>query len=123
MRCRYCRNDCIKKGKRNEVQRYQCKSCKKIQQAKYVKQPISKRKYNQVHALNNEGNSISGIGRLLKIAKSSVQRIMERLVLTLRKPVFNEQGKSYEIDEVRTFCGNKKTKYGLFMLLTVVLNR
>ena len=113
MRCRYCRNECIKKGKIKGIQRYQCKICKKYQQAAYSRQRIAQEKYEWVRNLNNEGNSISGIGRLLKIAKSSVQRIMERLVLTLRKPAFNEEGESYEIDEVRTFCGNKQNEIWL----------
>ncbi len=109
MECKYCQGCCIKKGKRlNGKQNYQCKACKKYQQKEYIKPRIVKEIYSGIQSLSNEGMGICSLGRYFKIAKSSVQRVIERLVNLLPKPVLTERGKSYEIDELKTFCGNKK---------------
>jgi len=79
MKCIYCNEDCKKRGKAGSVQRYQCKSCKKSQQAKYTKPRIPQEKYEWTVKLNNEGCGISNIARLLEISKSSVQRLIERI--------------------------------------------
>ncbi len=114
MKCKYCQNNCIKKGKRSYgKQTYLCNGCKKYQQKDYTKEPIAQEKYEWVHNLNNEGNSMSSIGRLLHISVSSVQRVICRLVALLQKPVFKETGQSYEIDELKTFCGNKDNELWL----------
>ena len=107
MKCFYCKKDCYKKGKRNGIQRYQCKHCKKYQQQKYIRQIIPEHKYEWVKNLNNEGCGISSIGRLLCISKSSVQRIIIRVASKIQKPVYKEEHQSYEMDELRTYCGNK----------------
>ena len=57
--------------------------------------------------LHNDGNSLSGIGRLLHISVSSVQRVIIRLVGLISKPVIQEKGEEYEMDELCTFCGQK----------------
>jgi len=62
MKCIYCKKDCYKKGKRNGVQRYQCKHCKKYQQHKYIRPAIAEYKYELVQKLNNEGCSMSPHG-------------------------------------------------------------
>jgi len=107
MRCIYCKKDCYKKGKRNGIQRYQCKHCKKYQQQRYIRSIISKEKYVWVKNLNNEGCGISNISRLLEITKSSAQRLICKISLQIKKPVYKEENQSYEIDELRTYCGNK----------------
>jgi insertion element IS1 protein InsB len=98
----------MKKGKRNGIQRYQCLKCNKYQQEKYTKALLSEDTYSWVIKLNNEGCSISSISRLLKISKSSVQRIIERVALPLKMPIYSENNQVYEIDEMRTFCKQKK---------------
>jgi len=108
MECIFCKKSCYKRGKRNGIQRYQCKHCKKYQQENYTRARIPLYKLHWVHILNNEGCSISSVGRILTITKSSVQRLIENLTQTLPKPVFTEHGQSYEIDELKTFCGSKK---------------
>ena len=110
MRCAYCQSDCIRKGNRNNIQRYQCKMCKKYRQENYTKHRIAEEKYEWVHRLNNEGCGISSIGRLLSISKSSVQRIIEKIASQLTLPQIIESGESYEVDELRTYCGNKKNE-------------
>ena len=107
MKCRYCRKTCIKKGIRNGVQKCQCKHCKKHQQANYKKHRIKHWKYLWVSRLNNENSGISSIGRLLKISKTSVLRLLKQSQSKIPKPVFTEKNQSYEIDELRTYCETK----------------
>jgi len=78
MNCIYCNENCIKRGKSGLVQRYQCKSCKKSQQAHYSKPRIPQEKYDWTVKLSNEGCGISNIARLLEISKSSVQRLISK---------------------------------------------
>jgi len=110
MECVYCKNNCIKKGKYKTIQRYQCKQCKRYQQQQYSKLIIPKDKYDWVLKLNNEGCGISSIGRLLEIAKSSVQRVIARIASKIQIPIYFESNQSYEMDELRTYCGNKKNE-------------
>jgi len=71
---------------------------------------MSEEQYTLVHRLNNEGCGISSIGRLLNISKSSVQRVITRLFASISRPEIYESGESYEMDELRTYCGNKKNE-------------
>ena len=107
MECKYCRKQCVKKGIRNGVQKYQCKQCKKHQQAVYNRHRIKRWKYKWVSKLNNENTGISSIGRLLKMSKTSVLRLLKQAKTKKNKPIFDEKNQSYEIDELRTYCGNK----------------
>jgi len=113
MKCKYCQNPCYKRGKRNDVQQYSCKNCKKYQQSTYTKPRIPQEKYEWTVRLNNESCGISNIARLLEISKSSVQRLIERIVKEIKMPEINEVGQSYEIDELRTYCGNKRNELWL----------
>lgn len=110
MKCKYCNSECIKKGQRAGIQRYQCKNCNKYQQESYHKPIIAEEKYQWTKRLNNEGCGISSISRLLKISKSSVQRLIQRLSIRIIKPDHSEYMHKYEIDEIKTFCGNKKNE-------------
>lgn len=118
MRCKYCQNICIKKGKHSSgKQKYQCKVCKKHQQKEYKKKLISEEQYRWVYKLNNEGNSMSSIGRLLEISVSSVQRIIKRISCRLSKLVFKETGASYEIDELCTFSTSKENRIWIIYII------
>ena len=110
MKCLYCNGLCIKKGKKNNKQRYQCKHCKKTQQIHYVKPRIPDDKYEWVKNLSNDGCTISAISRRLFISKSSVQRIIIRIASKIQIPIYFESNQSYEMDELRTYCGNKKNE-------------
>ncbi len=110
MRCMYCGESCIKRRKRKGVQCYQCKGCEKYQQKEYKKFRIPKWKYKEVHSLLNKGIGICALAEHLSIAKSSVQEIIERLTASLPNPAITEEGESYEVDEICTFCGNKQNK-------------
>ncbi|MEG1497711.1 MAG: hypothetical protein RR385_10105, partial [Clostridiales bacterium] len=108
MKCPYCQSKGIKKGMRNHIQRYHCPSCNHHFQASYQKLRIGPEEYAQVVKLNNEGCGISSIGRLLRISKSSVQRMLLKIAGNMEARHSQEENESYEIDELRTFCGNKK---------------
>ena len=82
----------------------------KIQQKQYSKPRISQEKYQWVKDLTCEGCGISSIGRLLNIAKSSVQRIIERKGREIAIPKYEEENQNYEMDELRTYCENKKNE-------------
>jgi insertion element IS1 protein InsB len=110
MECRFCKGICVKKGKRKHIQRFRCAKCGRYQQMVYTKTLIPEEKYQWVKQLNNEGCGISSISRLLEISKSSVQRLIERIASKLKMPEIFEIGQAYEIDELRTYCGNKKNE-------------
>ena len=63
-----------------------------------------------IKTLNNEGVGISSISRIMKIPKTTVQRLIEIISRTLKKPELTETNQSYEIDELRTYVGNKKNE-------------
>jgi transposase-like protein len=107
MECKYCKGQCKKAGKYKSIQRYQCKTCKRYQQESYTRERIPQEKYDGVCWLNNEGNGISSIARLLAISKSSVQRTIIRIASALKMPVCQETGQCYQVDELRIYCGNK----------------
>jgi IS1 family transposase len=54
-----------------------------------------------------EGCGIRSIGRLLAIGKTSVQRVIGKMAAETATPTCAENGESYEMDELRTFCGSK----------------
>ena len=107
MECKFCGGKCNKRGLRKGIQSYQCKECKRYQQASYKRKRILEEKYEWVYNLTREGNSICGIARLLYISKSSVQRIIERIAAAIKKREYQEEHQTYEMDELRTFCGKK----------------
>jgi IS1 family transposase/transposase-like protein len=107
MECIYCKGQCIKSGKYKTTQRYQCKDCKRYQQDLYTKYRIPQEKYERVKDLSNEGNGISSISRLEHISKSSVLRIIIRISSKIKETICQETNQTYEIDELRTFCGDK----------------
>ncbi len=110
MKCIYCSGECIKTGKKRGIQRYRCKHCGKTQQEHYSKPRISEDKQKWVKKLTCEGCGIGSIGRLLQISKSSVQRIIKHIASRITIPELKEKDQQYEIDELRTYCGNKNNE-------------
>ena len=123
MKCLYCNGLCVKRGKKNGVQRYACKVCGKTQQRRYKKQRIPSYKYDWVLKLNNECCGIRSIGRLLQIAKTSVLRVIERIAEKIQRPVYKEENQSCEVDELRTYCGNKKNESWIIYAINKVTGK
>lgn len=110
--CKYCSGSCIKKGKRNGKQRFQCKLYKKYQLSHYIKNRIPESKENLLVKLNNEGMGISSISSILHVSKSSVQRIIIKFSKAILKPMISERNQVYEIDELRNLKVIRKMNLG-----------
>jgi IS1 family transposase len=67
-------------------------------------------KSHWIRDLTCEGCGIRSVGRLLNIGKSSVQRIIERIADAISIAVSIEEGQRYEMDELKTYKGNKKNE-------------
>jgi insertion element IS1 protein InsB len=109
MNCKYCNGYCIKRGFQNKTQKYQCKTCKHYQQKEYVYKICTEQDNKLIAQLNNEGMSISSIGRITGISKANVVNRIKKLVKKIIEPQINERHQEYEADELYTFIGAKKS--------------
>ena len=107
--CKYCGNPCIRNGiEKNGKQRFRCKACKKSQQLEY--------RYNAYHpdldqniiALTKEGVGIRGTARLLGISPTTLISRIKKIASQIKEPVL-AKGKTYEVDELRTFVKKKES--------------
>ncbi len=78
-------------------------------------QEYKNRKYTirdeeKIKVLNNEGVGISSISRILGIPKSTVQVKIASIAKKISQQEIDETEQVYEIDELRTFVGNKKNE-------------
>ena len=105
--CKYCGQDCIKNGKeKNGQQRYKCKSCNKSQQASYAYRAYDQNLDHNIIALTKEGVGIRGMARLLGISPTTLIARIKRIAAEIKEPVL-VKGKTYEVDELRTFIKKK----------------
>lgn len=117
--CKYCSCKCIKFGiYKNKSQRYYCKECGKCQKEHYVYKGCIREVKWDIVKLSNESCGIRSISRILDISPGKVlytirqqwiekQRVKRKIVL----------GREYELDEMRTYVGNKKRKYWIVYAL------
>lgn len=77
--CRFCKNQCIKKGWQSYRQKLYCKSCRKYQQLTYSEHRVQAEHERMAVLLNNEGCSISSIGRITGFSKTTVCTIIARM--------------------------------------------
>ena len=111
VKCQYCKNHCIKYGKQNSIQRYRCKQCQSVQLEIYKNKawlPESKELF-----IRGLGCSIS-IRRMVYLIKVSKPTLLKwlREGKKFKEPdrdliLANDE---YEIDEMKTFVGNKKNE-------------
>ena len=94
MNCKFCNGDCIKKGVRNNKQRYQCKSCKKSQMKKYTYHLLTKEDEKWIVDFNSESVSIRGMARLLNSSAATIQRKILLLSKQVVKPIYGEFGEA-----------------------------
>jgi len=105
--CIYCTTGkCIKKGKRNQKQRYKCKNCRKYQLKEYTYKLYNKKDDQLIIALNAESVGISSLSRLLHYSKSTILRRIECLGSKVLKPRLFECNQVYEVDEMWTYVSN-----------------
>ena len=105
--CIYCDGKCIKAGKAlNGKQRFQCKKCNKKQLQQYscnAKDPLLNQK---IIALTKEGVGIRGTARLLGISPTTLITRIKKIASEVKEPLL-VNGKTYEVDELRTFIKKK----------------
>lgn len=104
--CRYCKSETIKFGKACGNQRYRCKQCHKIQLAAYKKNAYAIAVNTDIAAHIKEGCGIRSIARLLHISANTVLKRIKIIADRIRKPII-AMGRSYEVDELRTYVKNK----------------
>lgn len=108
MECEKCLNTCIKKGIRNNIQRYYCRKCNHSFQDKYIYQSY-KVKNSLLVQLLKEGLGIRSISRILQMSKNTVSSRIINISKDIRPP-FIFLGKEYEVDELCTYIGNKSVR-------------
>ncbi|MEO8886665.1 MAG: IS1 family transposase [Mucilaginibacter sp.] len=114
--CPYCQGVTIKFGKAGIGQRYRCKICKSISLDTYINKAchpsISKSIINHV----KEGCGIRSIARLLNISANTVLTRIKNIADKIKKPIISI-GKTYEVDELKTYIKNKGRDYWVIYAL------
>lgn len=106
--CSYCEGKLIKHGKtKQRNQRFKCKSCNKTQVEQYKYNAYQPNLNHQIVILTKEGLGIRSTARVLGISATTLLKRILSIAKSIPRPVINK-GKTYEVDELRTFIGNKK---------------
>lgn len=111
MECRKCKGLSIKNGKvkSNGKQRFVCKICRISFVEEYSNNACRTDINNQLIVLTKEGVGIRGIARILKISPTTVLERILVISAQIKKPPI-PFGRSYEVDEMMTFIGNKNNR-------------
>jgi insertion element IS1 protein InsB len=106
--CRHCKGRCIRYGKsKTGKQRYHCSRCKRSFQNQYLHKAFELDTNTQILAMVRESCGVRSIARLLNISSATVISRIKALGKSVqRSPIM--QSKEYEVDEMRTYIGNKK---------------
>jgi len=112
MTCKFCDHSCQKAGRqKNGAQKFYCGQCKKYQQSVYRNKAWDKGTKPLICKMVCESVSVRGIARILKIAVNTVQADIRRTGKETTKPPIRLYQASVEVDELRTFIGNKENQY------------
>jgi insertion element IS1 protein InsB len=113
LNCVYCKGNCIRKGKTQKgVQKLYCNSCNKYQRLRYDYQGANQTKRNLITVLVKENCGIRSIARVLKLSSTTVIKEIKRKAASISKPIM-KFGKTYEMDELKTFVSSKKNEQWL----------
>lgn len=116
-RCVGKNTEFIKYGKAKDgKQRYQYKNCKKTSVLKYIYRAYYKNINNKIIQLTKEGLGIRSTARLLKISVTTLLKRIVSISKQIKQPKIKLH-QSYEIDEMRTYIGNKKNLYWIVYAL------
>jgi IS1 family transposase/transposase-like protein len=110
MKCKYCDHLLIKKGIRNNIQKYYCRVCKKYSQSFYKNKHYSSTDENNITGLCKEGVGIASISRFLQIPKTTVIRKIKLIASRIKKPALFENKESYDIDEIKTMIRSSQNE-------------
>jgi insertion element IS1 protein InsB len=112
LKCFTCSSSCVKNGKsKNGTQRLYCKQCRKTFQDRYQYKAWYKHVNTKIALLTREGCGIRSIARLVGISVTTVMRRIRLISKALTRPDSIFRGKEYQLDEMRTFVGNKTKLY------------
>ncbi|TJY34837.1 IS1 family transposase [Pontimicrobium aquaticum] len=108
MKCKYCHQaNTIKKGKRNNLQRYYCKDCKGYFQNNYSYKAYNSKTNELIKNLLKEGCGIRSISRIINISTKTVLSRMLKVSNQIKRPYFQRLGCKFEVYEIWSFIGNK----------------
>ena len=109
MKCNFCTGTCRKNGRQlSGQQKYQCVVCKKYQQAEYAYQACTNGINESIIKHVKRGNGIRDIAYLLEISAVTVIDRIRTIASSLESTYASKKGCVYEMDELKTFTGNKK---------------
>jgi IS1 family transposase/transposase-like protein len=112
MNCKNCNKECQKWGRqKNGRQRFYCMNCKKSQQSSYTYSAYNINVLKMIPQLVCESVSIRGIARILKISTVTVMSKIKGIAASILKPAIPIHKKVFELDELRTYIGNKENQY------------
>lgn len=112
MECKVCKGVVVKNGwSKNNSQRYYCKPCKKNFQHSYVYKACGHGTAKSICVLTNESCGVRSIARILEISTTTVINKTKSIAKKIARPFPIMQGKEYEVDEMRTYIGNKGRLY------------
>jgi insertion element IS1 protein InsB len=109
MLCKHCKSNCIRKGKRNNIQKYRCKICGKYSQERYIYRSYGAHINIEIVLFVKEGLGISSIARIQQISPKTVISRILKIGNRAQCPFPYMQGKSYDVDEMQTYVGNRET--------------
>lgn len=111
MHCHTCKTFCIKKGfQKNRTQKYYCKCCKRYQQLIYNRKAFHPETDQYIKKLVKAGSGIADIKNVLEIASNTASQRIQQIAAKIQVPPILI-GKEYEMDEMRTYIGNKTNLY------------
>jgi len=97
----------VKNGKtRKGKQRFLCRSCSKTFITNYSYNAYKPNTNQQIILFTKEGLGIRSTARVLKISVTTLLKRIISIALSIPQPPI-PLGKSYEVDEMRTFVGKK----------------
>lgn len=98
----------IKYGKtKSGVQRYICKQCRKTRVENYTYQAYKSDMDKNIIQFTKEGLGIRSTARLLKISTTTLLKRIVSIARNIHQPIISK-GKTYEVDEMCTYIGNKR---------------
>jgi len=112
MECKFCNGKCQKAGRqKNGKQKLYCIPCKKYQQLHYRYKAYEPMVQLMVPKLVCESVGIRGMARVLQIAINTVVKRILELAASIAKPPIPLKRQCFEVDELRTYIGNKGNQY------------
>lgn len=109
MNCTKCNfSNSIRKGLRNNTQRFYCKDCKKSFQLEYTYQAYKSTTNDLIKSLLKEGRGVRSIGRILNVSSKTVLSRMLKISNELKISYFNKHGCKFEVDEMFIRIANGK---------------